>query len=347
MRGLQRSRRDGDPRPPRRLTPTTWRYVLGRTRTEFGQDQCTDLAAALTYYSVLSVFPALLALVALLGVVGDGPRTVTALFDLAGELGIASVVDALQGPITELTASRAAGLALATGLAGALWSASGYVGAFGRALNRVYGVEEGRPVWKLRPLQIVITAVLLVMAALVAVALVVSGPLARSLGARVGLGDAAVTAWGWAKWPVMLLTVALMIALLYNLTPNVRQPRFRLISPGAVVAILVWVVASAGFGYYVGNFGSYNKTYGSLTGVIVFLLWLWLTNVALIFGAELNAEIERGRQLQAGIEAEQQVQLRPRDAKGSAKKVAQRERVVRRGRELRLSYRRHPGQTEG
>jgi membrane protein len=324
------------PDSPADIEKPGWTYTAKAAFAEFQRDQCTDLAAALTYYAVLSVFPALLALVSLLGLFGQGESTTQALLDIVRQLGQGQVADQLKGPIEQIMGARGAGLALVVGLAGAIWSASGYVGAFGRAMNRVYQVDEGRPVWKLRPMVLLLTVGLVVMAALVLLGLVVSGPVAQALGDAIGLGDASVTAWKVLKWPVMLGIVVVMVAVLYHSTPNVRQPRFRWVSVGATVAILVWVLASVAFGFYVGNFGSYNKTYGSLAGVIVFLLWLWITNLALLLGAEVDAELERARELQAGIEAEREIQLPPRDTRGSDKAEAKLEERVAQGRRIRL-----------
>lgn len=325
------------PASPTELTKRSWKFVLRKTVREFQQDQCTDLAAALTYYAVLSLFPALLVMVSLLGVFGQGRRTTDAVLDLVGDVVPASAVDTLRPTIEQLVASPSAGFALVLGILGALWSASGYIGAFGRAMNRIYEIEEGRPVWKLRPLQLMLTLAALVLAAAVAFMLAVSGPVAQAVGDVIGLGDIAVTVWNIAKWPVILLFVVMVVALLYHLTPNVQQPKFRWLSVGAGVAILVWILASVLFGLYVSNFGSYNKTYGALAGVVVFLLWLWITNLVMLFGAELNAELERGRQLQAGIPAERDLQLPPRDDR-NVKKLEEAERQdVKRGLRLRRS----------
>jgi membrane protein len=313
-----------------------WKYTAKAAFAEFQRDQCTDLAAALTYYSVLSVFPAILALVSLLGLFGQGESTTTTLLDLVRQLGQSQVAGQLEGPINQLVGARGAGLALVLGLAAAIWSASGYVGAFGRAMNRIYQVDEGRPVWKLRPVVLLITVGLVVMAALVLVGLVVSGPIATALGDLVGLGDLGTTIFTIVKWPVMLGLVVVMVAVLYHATPNVRQPKFRWVSVGATVAILGWVLASIAFGFYVSNFGSYNKTYGSLAGIIVFLLWLWITNLALLFGAEVDAELERARELQSGIEAERTLQLPPRDTRNSEKAEEKLDKRVAEGRRLRL-----------
>lgn len=323
------------PDKPTELTKPSWVYTLKSAFGEFSRDQCTDLAAALTYYSIMSIFPAILALVSLLGVFGQGESTVNAMLSMVRDLGQESVAQQLEGPVTSLVQSRGAGLALIIGIAAALWSASGYVIAFSRAMNRIYQMDEGRPIWKLRPAMLAVTIALVVMAALVLVGLVVSGPLARTIGDVIGLGDAAVTAWGIAKWPVILLVVVMMVAILYYWTPNIRQPKFRWVSVGAAVAILIWVLASVAFGFYVSNFSNYNKTYGSLAGVIIFLLWLWITNLALLFGAEVDAEMERSRQLQAGIRAEKTLQLPPRDTAQSDKAEEKLEDRIEEGRQLR------------
>lgn len=301
------------PQSPTDLDKPPLKFALKRTVREFSADQCTDLAAALTYYAVLSLFPALIAMVSLLGVFGQGKSTTDALLGVAQDLGGGSVVEAVRGPVEQLTSSRAAGVALVLGLVTALWSASGYVGAFGRAMNRVYEIGEGRPFWKLRPLQILVTLVAVLLIAVVALGLVLTGPLADAIGKALGVGGVALTVFTIAKWPVLAAVVVVIIAILYYATPNVQQPRFRWMSIGAFVALVTWVVASALFGFYVANFSSYGKTYGSLAGVIVFLLWLWITNLALLFGAELDSELERGRQLQAGLPAEDELQLPPRD----------------------------------
>lgn len=297
-----------------------------------------DLAAALTYYAVLASAPALLALVSLVGLIGDSEKIVDDVLDIAVSVLPAEVVDTLRPMIEQVAANGGrAGIALIVGAALALWSASGYVGAFGRAMNRIYEVEEGRPVWKLRPMMLLITAAVVVMTALVVAALVLSGPVARQIGEMIGLGSATVTAWNIAKWPVVLLLVVLIVAVLYHATPNVRQPRFRWLSVGAIVAILVWALVSVGLGFYVSRFGSYDATYGALGGVIVLLLWLWITNLALLFGAELDAEIERSRQLQGGIAAEQTLQLPPRDTRASEKQGRKHQEDVDRGRAIRLT----------
>lgn len=321
-------------RPTDLRKPTLW-FSLRKTAREFTADQCTDLAAALTYYAVLALFPAVIALMSLVGVVGRGQQTVDTILGIVRDTAGASVADTVEPILTSLAQTPGAGLALVLGLAGALWSASGYVNAFSRAMNRIYGVVEGRPVWKLRPVMLLVTLVLLLLIAVVLLVLVVSGPLATAIGSALGLGSTVVTVWQIAKWPLLLAMVIIAVAILYQATPNVKQPKFRWMSPGAVLAILAWVLASVGFGLYVANFSSYNATYGSMAGVIIFLLWLWITNLALLFGAELDAELERGRELQAGIPAEEEIQLPPRDTRGIEKAEAKHADDVERGARLR------------
>lgn len=325
------------PESPTDLTRPSLLYAMRKSVKEFQGDECTDLAASLTYYAVLSIFPALVVMVSLLGVFGQGRRTVDALLDIASDVAPASALDTLRPTIEQLVNSPTAGFALVAGIVGALWTASGYVGAFGRAMNRIYEIDEGRPVWKLRPVQLLLTLAGLVIAAAVVFMLAISGPVARAIGDAIGLGETAVTVWNVARWPLILLFVVLAVAILYYVTPNVEQPKFRWISGGAALAIVVWLIASLGFGLYVANFGSYNKTYGALAGVIVFLLWLWITNLALLFGAEVDAELERGRQLQAGLPAEHELQLPPKDDRNIRKEEAAEKKDIKRARRLRLS----------
>jgi membrane protein len=325
----------GKPDGPTDLTKASWTYVVRKTLREYVDDDCVDLAAALTYYSVLALFPASIAILSLVGLVGQSGETVDTLLGILRDLGASGAASTLEPVLTELSQAQNAGLGLVLGLAIALWTASGYVGAFGRGMNRIYEIDEGRPIWKLRPWMLLVTLVTVALTALVALGLVLTGPAARAVGGAVGLGDAAVTVWGIAKWPVLLVVVMLIVALLYYATPNVKQPRFRWISIGAIVAILTWIIASAAFGFYVANFASYNRTYGSLAGVVVFLLWLWITNLALLFGAELDAEMERSRQLQAGIAAEESIQLPARDTSKIEKDAKKEREDIARGRRLR------------
>jgi membrane protein len=288
--------------------------VLKRTAKEFQEDNLTDWAAALTYYAVLALFPALLALVALVGIFGQYPQTTNALLDIARQVsGNDSALNGLKDTIDGIVRNKGgAGALLGLGLAGALWSASGYIGAFMRASNAIYEVPEGRPFWKLRPLQVVVTLGIVLLVALLLVALVVTGPVAKAIGDQVGLGDTAVTIYQIAKWPIMAAIVLVILAVLYYIAPSARLPKIQWLSPGAIVALVIWIIASAAFGFYVANFGSYNKTYGTLGGAISLLVWMWITNLAVLFGQELNAEIERGRELTAGLPAERELQLPPR-----------------------------------
>jgi membrane protein len=298
------------PDTPTDLGTRSWFGTLRRVVSEFKDDNLTDWAAALTYYAVLSIFPAFIAMISILGLVVD-PATITRVVtDIVAQLGPADAVNTFKGPIEQISGNQSTALfGLIFGLAVALWTASNYVGAFMRASNAIYEREEGRPFWKLRPIQLVVTLVLVLMAALVVLALIVSGPVAEAVGSAVGLGDTAVTIWDYAKWPVMLVVVMLMLAVLYWSSPNAKVAGFRWVSPGSVVAVLLWIAASAGFALYVANFSSYNKTYGALAGVIVFLVWMWITNIAVLLGAELNAETERARELEAGVPgAEEEIQ---------------------------------------
>jgi membrane protein len=291
-------------------TPTTGGTVK-RTLKEFSEDNLTDWAAALTYYGVLALFPALIALLSIVGLLTD-PKTLT---DALTAIVPGEAADTLNPVVEGLAASDSkAGFGLVLGLAAAIWSASGYVGAFTRAANVVYETPEGRKIWKLKPLQLLVTLVGILFAAVILTMLVLSGPVVDAVGQAIGLGETALTVWNIVKWPVMLVILALMIAVLYYSTPNVKLRGFRWVSPGAGVAILVAIVASALFAFYVGNFGSYDKTYGALAGVVIFLIWFWLINLALLFGIELDAEIERTKELKEGVpRAEKEIQLDARD----------------------------------
>jgi membrane protein len=291
--------RDHEPGKPTELRGRSWFGVLKRTVTEFKKDNLTDWAAALTYYGILALFPALLVLVSLIGLAGQS--TAQSLIDNIAGAAPGSAKTIITNAIQNLQNSKgSAGILFIVGIAGALWSASGYVGAFSRASNAIYEVGEGRPFWKLRPQQVLITLVMVILLAASAIAVVVTGGLADQVGNLVGVGSTAVTVWDIAKWPVLVVLVSIMIGILYWASPNVRQPGFRWISPGSFLAVGIWIVASAAFAFYVANFGSYNKTYGSLGGVIVFLVWLWLSNVAILLGAEFDAELTRGREIEAG-----------------------------------------------
>jgi YihY family inner membrane protein len=298
-RAGDRGGRGGDgPERPARPPGGSWWAAVKRTVLEFQADNLSDRAAALTYYSVLSIFPALLVLISLVDLAGPG--AIQTLVDNLGQVAPGSVNQILATAIENLQKTRgSAGVLALVSLATALWLASRYIAAFMRASNAIYDVPEGRPVWKTLPIRIGVTVVVMVLLAVSAVAVVATGGLAARLGRLLGIADTAVRVWDIAKWPVLLLIVGFLFALLYWASPNARQP-FRWISPGGILAVVVWVVASVGFAVYVANFGSYNKTYGSLASVIIFLVWLWLSNIAILLGAELNAELERGRAIAAG-----------------------------------------------
>ncbi len=292
-----------------------------RTLAEFKADELTDSAAALTYYGVLSVFPALITLVSVVSLVADPKTIVEKGTDLVSRIGPDSAVRTFKGPIDSLASGGGAGLALVLGVLAALWTASGYVGAFMRASNRVYEVEEGRSALVLRLFQMLVTLVLILLQAVVLLVLVVSGPVARDAGSALGLGGTAVTVWNIAKWPVLVIILVITFCVLFYASPNARLATLTSVIPGAVIALAAWLVASLAFAFYVAEFGSYDKTYGTLAGIIVFLVWLWVTNVALLFGAEFNAELERGRRLAAGRPgAERELQMEERSARKRSKR---------------------------
>ena len=301
------------PDTPSDLAGSTKMDTVKRTFKEFSADNGTDWAAALTYYGVLAIFPALIALVSILGLIGDSATQ--PLLDNVGSVAPGPAKDILTSAIENLQSNQgAAGIAFVVGLALALNSASSYVGAFTRASNEIYEVEEGRPVWKLKPAQIGITLVLLLLLVLITVAVAVSGPLAEEVGKLIGVGDSAAMIWDIAKIPVILAVVSFMFAFVYWAAPNVKQPGFKFVSPGGVLALVVWIIASLLFAFYVATFASYNKTYGSMGGVVVFLVWLWITNIAILLGAELNSELQRSQQIEGGHRAPlDEPFLEPRD----------------------------------
>lgn len=298
---------------PTDLPNKSWGGVLKRTMKEFKEDNLTDWAAALTYYGVLSIFPALLALVSVLGLLGSS--TIKPLIDNLGSLAPGAARDILNSMLTQLQSSQGkAGLALIIGIAVALWSASGYIAAFMRASNAVYDIGEGRPVWKTLPTRLAITLVVIVLLAAMAVGVIFTGTLAKKAGEVLGVGDTAITVWNIAKWPVLILLFSLVLALLYWASPNVKRG-FRWVSPGSILAVVIWIIASALFALYVANFSSYDKTYGSLAAVIIFLIWLWISNIAILLGLEFNAELERGRALDAGHPPGEEPYVEPRDTR--------------------------------
>ncbi len=310
------TQRRGDDFAPTGVERRTGRWpTLKRTAQEFQEDNLTDWAATLTYYGLLALFPGLIVLVSIVGLVGDPQSTTNTLTDIVTRVGPDSAASTFEGPIRQVTESRGtAGFALIVSTLVALWSASGYLGAFIRASNVIYETREGRPFWKLRPLQLLLTLVLVLLLAVMALGIVLTGPIVSDVAEPIGVSDTAVSIWNYAKWVLIALLFVVMIDVIYYASPNVKQRGFRWITPGSFVALVVWLLASAGFGLYASQFGSYNKVYGSLAGVVVILIWMWITNLAILFGHELNAEREREQQFEEGVPgAEREIQLEPRD----------------------------------
>jgi membrane protein len=288
--------------------------TLKRTATEFRDDDLTDWAAALTYYGLLSLFPGLIAMISIVGLIGDPKGATDTITEIVTAIGPQSAAETFAGPIESVASDRGtAGAAFIFGLAVALWSASGYVGAFIRASNVIYETEEGRPFWKLRPLQIAVTLIMILLAVMLVIGLVLTGPVVDAVAEPLGIGSSAVAVWNIAKWPAMAAIFVLMVSVLYYASPNAKIRGFRWVTPGSVVAIVVWAIASAAFALYVANFGSYDKVYGTLGGLVALLVWLWISNLAILFGHELNAELERGAEIEEGQPgAEREIQLEPR-----------------------------------
>ena len=300
------------PKGPTGLDASSWEGTVKRTVTEFKEDGLTDWAAALTYYAVLSIFPALLALVSILGLIGTSATD--PILDNVGEFTSGPARDIVETAVENLEGSQGgAGVMAIVGILLAVWSSSKYVAAFMRASNAIYDVEEGRPFWKKGLVRFAVTLTVMVLLAASAIIVVVSGSVAEQAGELLGLGSTGITIWRIAKWPVLVVIVALILALLYWSSPNVKLPGFRWVTPGGLLAVIVWMAASAGFAFFVANFGSYNKTYGAFAGVVIFLIWLWISNVAVLLGAELDAELARSREIEAGHPADQEPFLEPRD----------------------------------
>ncbi|MGJ9373797.1 YihY/virulence factor BrkB family protein [Nesterenkonia sp. CF4.4] len=328
---------DRKPDSPAEITKPTWKYILRTTIREFSDDGCTDLAAGLTYRTVLSIFPALITVVSVLSLFGQGGGTVTTVLDQAEGIVPSDTWGTVRPALESVLTAPAPGLGLILGLLIALWSASGYVKAFGRAMNIIHEVPEGRGGIALNVQMYLLTALILVLGAIALMIFVLSGPIAEAAGNAIGLGPVAITVWSIAKWFILAFVVVLVVALLYYATPNVKQPKFRWVSVGALIAIVVAVLASVGFFFYVSNFSNYNATYGALAGVIILLLWIYIVNAILLFGAEVDSEVERGRELQAGMPAEENLQLPARDTKASDKKAKKHQEDVERAHNLRRS----------
>lgn len=327
--------------PPESPAKPDWKVAFGRARSKFSQDQCTDVAAALTYYSMQSLFPGLVAVISLLNIFGDGKETTNKLVESIGRIigKSPSELSTVTTFIDNVQATPGGGLALFIGIAGALWSASGYVGAFSRALNKIYAVDEGRSFVKLKGTLLLITAIEVILIVLVALSLVLSGGVAEEVGNAIGLGSTAVFVWDLVKWPFVALVVIGIISMLYRATPNVRKAKGGLFSSGAMVGFIVWVLASIALVMYIGftQGASYQKTYGAFAAAIILLLWLWITNLAMLFGAELDAELLRTRQLKSGLPAERLILLPARDTDGIDKKIEKDEKQVADAIELRVN----------
>jgi membrane protein len=288
---------------------------LKRTRKQVGEDKLTSWAAALTYYGILSMFPGLLVLIAGLRLTGQSTTDKVLTNVTATAPGPARSILTTAIKNLQQGQSSTAGVLAVVGLLGALWSASGYVGSFMQAANSIYDVPEGRPVWKKLPIRLAVTIVTGIIIGATALAVVFTGALAQQLGKLLGLGSAAVTVWDVAKWPVIVVLIGVLFALLYWAGPNAKQGGFKWVTPGSGLAVLIWIVASAGFALYVAKFSSYNKTYGSLAAVIVFLVWLWITNLAILVGAEFDAEMQRGRAIAAGHDPHDEPYMELRDTR--------------------------------
>lgn len=314
--------------------------MAGKALREFFAHECWDRAASLTFFGVLSIPPVAVALVSILSLVGQGETSTQAVLEILRQLTPDDeALESVTEPALAVLNQPAAGVTLVVGIVTGLWLASGYVGAFGRALNRIYGVDEGRPMWRLLVWHLLTTVMLVAFGSLVALMLVVSGPVTHAIGDVLDLGDAVVIAWEVARWPVLLVAAVLVVAVLYYATPNVRYPRFRWISPGSVVALAIAAVASYGFSAYVAAFGRFDISYGAaLAGLVVFFVWLWIINMSLLYGAELDVQLDRGRQLVAGVQADEGIQVAVRDSRASDRAAARRRADAERSRSLRASH---------
>ncbi|MFN8107526.1 MAG: YihY/virulence factor BrkB family protein [Nocardioidaceae bacterium] len=310
-------------------------FVGWRVAKEFMKDQSLDMAAALTYYAVFAIFPAMIAVFSAVGLVSDPQRVIAKIEEVLTPLIRESTLDRVMTVLDGVAASRGAGILAVASIVIALWAASAYVNAFRRMMNRIYGVQEGRALWKLRPLMALVTLVSLALVMLMMLIMIISGPISEAVGKVLGFGEDVAHLWDLLKLPVLLIFLVVSVAILYQATPNVKFPKLRLFSTGSVVAIGAIVVASVGLTFYVRNFANYNQVYGSLAGVIVFMLWMWIINIALLCGAELDAELERGRQLHDGQAAEESLLLPLRDDRAIIKAQTAQEKIYARDRAVR------------
>lgn len=325
---------------PRRLSRPAWRLVLRTTIRGAVRHQLFDQAAALTYYAVLSLAPSLVALISISAIFGEGRRSADALLETVSDVAPDSAIALLKQPLENFAASPSVGYALAASIVIAIWATSSYVAAFGRSLNRIYGIEEGRTIWKVRSLDVLIAVVVMVLALVTVAALVLSDPVADNLGAALGIGATPQTVWSIVKWPVLVIAVTLNVAILYYGTPNAKFPHFRWMSAGALISVIGVVCVSLLFALYVKNFAHFDRTYSSFAGVIVVLIWIWIINLVLLFGADFDAQFERARELESGLPAERQVQLEPRDVKLIERNAERRRQELAEARRIRAAARR-------
>lgn len=337
-RGLRRAHSDYVGGSPRKLSRDAWKLVFRLTFRGFITHGLIDMAASLTYYGVLALAPSLVALVSLGATFGDGRKSADALLASIQTVAPGSALTLLRAPLEKFGDSPAVGYALIGGLAVAIWATSSFVAAFGRSLNRIYEIPEGRPIWKLKPFQILVALVVIVLVLITITVLVLSGPVTAGLGQALNIGQTPVILWSILKWPLLVAAVALAVAILYYATPNVRQPRFRWISGGALLTVIVLTAASVLFAIYAKDFAHYDNTYRSFAGIVIILVWLWIVNLTLVFGAEFDAQVERARELEAGVPAERKIQLEPRNTEASDRAARSRERSIRDGERLRRRH---------
>lgn len=303
-----------EPSGPTDLPKPSLLAVLKRARAEFRNDHLTTLAAALTYYAVLAVIPGLIVLFTALGLFGKSltGRVVAQVNSVApGSAGhlVHTLLVQAQGH------KSGSGIMAIVGVVIALWSASSYVNAFRQASNVIYGIGEGRPIWKTVPLRLGITTIAVVLLVACGLIVVVSGSIANEVGNAIGAGHTAVLAWNIAKWPVLLILISILLAVLFWASPNAKQAGIRWVSPGGLIATVLWLIFSALFAVYVVEFSSYNKTYGPLAGIVIFLVWLWLSNVAVLLGAEVNAELDHAKAIADGLPEDVRPFAEPRDTR--------------------------------
>ena len=317
------------------LTRPAWRLVIRLTARGSVRHQLFDQAAALTYYAVLALAPSLLALISLGAIVGEGKESADALLETIDDVAPNSAIALLREPLENFAKSPSVGFALAVGIVIAIWATSSYVASFGRSMNRILEIEEGRSIWRLRPYEILVALVVMALALVTVAALVLSGPVSSGIGDSLGIGSTPRVIWSIVKWPLLVVAISLMVAILYYTTPNAKLHRFRWVRLGALLSVIGVVAASLLFALYVKNFAHFDRTYSSFAGIIIVLLWVWISNLTLLFGAEFDTQIERARQLEAGVHADEKIQLPPRDSTLIERNARRREEEESEARALR------------